>query len=142
MLLCVCETNKKYFTTYHKKDKEFNESGYCLSWIIDFSPLSIIILGCESQPTRLHFKYRWGVPVQGKVIYLKYLLTIRNMPWHKILVWLLTCVKTFQSAAYGVVLGCFNMHEFGLDFSIQYFWSHWITSTRPKPAKLRVRLKP
>ena len=37
-------------------------------------------------------------------------------------------VKAIQNSAYGVVLDCFNMCEIGLDFSIQHFWCHWITS--------------
>ena len=41
---------------------------------------------------------------------------------------LLTCVKTIQNSAYGVVLYCFYMREIGLDFSIQHYWSHYITT--------------
>ena len=29
---------------------------------------------------------------------------------------------------YGIVLDCFNRCEIGLNFPIQHFWSHWITS--------------
>ena len=41
---------------------------------------------------------------------------------------LLTCVKTIQNLAYGVVLDCFHICVIGLDFSNHHFWIHWITT--------------
>ena len=41
---------------------------------------------------------------------------------------LLTCVKTIQNSAYSVILDWFYMRDMGLDFSIQLFLSHWITT--------------
>ena len=40
----------------------------------------------------------------------------------------LTCVKTIQNSACGLVLDWFNTREISLDFSIQHFSSHWITT--------------
>ena len=34
---------------------------------------------------------------------------------------LLTCVKTIQNSAYGIILDCFYTREIGLDLSIHHF---------------------